>query len=104
MEHHSPLVVGRKKGDFMDHWYIDSKQYLLGSLDALLKDARGNAASLPTPSPEVAALLGAAERERAAIETLFDDLAARHATLTATVDDLQRALSVAGAPLRGEIS
>jgi hypothetical protein len=101
MEHHSPLVVGRKKGDFMDHWYIDSKQYLLGSLDALLKDARGNAASLPTPSPEVAALLGAAERERAAARSRS---AARHATLTATVDDLQRALSVAGAPLRGEIS
>ena len=88
----------------MDRWYVDSRQYLFGSLDAMIEDSRANVAALPAPSSEIDALLNAADRERAEIETLLKELAARHATLASVVDDIQRALAVAGAPLRGEIS
>jgi hypothetical protein len=88
----------------MDRWYLDTRQHLFGSLDAMLEDSRANVAALPAPSSELEALLSTADRERAEIETLLKDLAARHATLASVVDDIQRALAVAGAPLRGEIS
>jgi hypothetical protein len=88
----------------MDRWYVDTTQHLFGSLDAMLEDSRANVAALPAPSSEIAALLNSADRERAEIETLLKDLAARHAALASIVDDIQRALAVAGVPLRGEIS
>ena len=88
----------------MDRWYTDSEQHLFGTLDAMLQDIRANVAAPSAPSDEIDTLMRRAEDERAAVETVLRDLAERHATLTATIDELQQKLSVAGVPLRGEIS
>ena len=88
----------------MDSWYIENWQHLMGTLDAALADARGNAALLRERSPAIDALLARAEQERAAAETILHDLADKRRQLTATLDEVQRELAVAGVPLRGEIS
>ncbi len=88
----------------MERWYIDAKQHLLGSSDAMLDDIRTTKASLPAPSAEIDRMIDVAECERAAIEALLQTMATHHASLVTTFDKLQQALSIAGAPLRGEIS
>ena len=88
----------------MNQWFIDNWQHLMGPLDALLDDARRNAATLPATEPEIDALIRRAEEERAAAEATLRAFAAERARLATTLDEVQRALAVAGVPLRGEIS
>ena len=88
----------------MDTWYIDTWQHLMGSLDAVLDDARGNAATIRESHAAIEDLLGRAEQERAAAEAALHDLAAKRQRLSDTLDEMQRQLALAGVPLRGEIS
>jgi hypothetical protein len=88
----------------MDTWYIDSWQHLMGALDSVLDDARGNAATIPDAHGAIDALLSRAEQQRSAAEAALRELAARRRELAAILDEMQRELAVAGVPLRGEIS
>lgn len=88
----------------MDTWYIDSWQHLMGALDAVLDDARSNAAALTEPHPAIDRLLSAAAAQRAAAAAELRELDTRRSKLAGTLDELQRELAVAGVPLRGEAS
>lgn len=88
----------------MDSWYVEHWQHLMGSLDAMLADARGNAAMLRESHTEIDRLLAKAEAERAAAEAALKELAERRRALAETLDEMQRELAVAGIPIRGEIS
>lgn len=88
----------------MDRWYTDSEQHLFGTLDALLDDLRVSVAALPAPDEDISRLLLRAEDQRAASASVLRDLAERHTMLAEVIDNLQQKVSVAGAPLRGEIS
>ena len=85
-------------------FFQNSWQHLMGPLDAILDDARRNAAALPQPNASIASLLARAEQERAAAEEALRDLERRRGDLSAILDEVQRELAVAGVPLRGEIS
>ncbi len=87
-----------------NRWFIDNWQHLMGALDTMLADARGNAASLEGATGKVGELLQQAETERSAAEATLRDLEGRRHQLAVTLDALQRELAVAGVPLRGEIS
>ena len=87
-----------------DLFFQNTWQHLMGSLDAVLDDARGNAATIRESHAAIEGLLGRAEQERAAAETALHDLADRRRQLSETLDEMQRELALAGVPLRGEIS
>ena len=81
-----------------------SWEHVMGPLDRVLDDTRANIAMLEDPHPAIGELMERAERERAAAAHIFHELIAHRETLARALDDLQRELAVAGAPLRGEIS
>ena len=83
--------------------YQQSWLHLMGSLDELLEEARGNGASLEQTGPVLERLLGQAEHERAATERAFRDFMSHREQLTHTLDHLQRELAVAGLPIKGDI-
>jgi hypothetical protein len=87
-----------------NRWFIDSWQHLMGGLDAMMHDVRDNVGALPTPSERLGELLQEAETERTAVEHMLQDLQARRARWSTTLDALQRELAAAGLPLRGEIT
>ena len=88
----------------MDSWYIDTWQHIMGSLDAVLEDARSNAASLRQSHTDIERLLAKAERERERADAALRELAARRSEMVTALDEVQRELAVAGLPLRGEIT
>ncbi len=87
-----------------NRWFIDSWQHLMGALDEMLADARGNAASLEGATGKVDELLRQAEAERSATEATLRDFEGRRHQLAVTLDALQRELAISGLPLRGDIS
>ncbi len=78
--------------------------HIMGTLDAALDDARGNLAMLRQPDEAINGLLKHAEQQRAEAQAVFQELMTRREALAQTLDEVQRALAVAGLPLRGEIS
>ena len=87
-----------------NRWFIDNWQHLMGALDNMLADARGNAASLEGATSQVGELLQQAETERFAAEATLRQFEGHQHQVAVTLDALQRELAVAGVPLRGEIS
>lgn len=87
-----------------NRWFIDTWQHLMGALDNILADARGNASSLEGAADKVGQLLQQAEAERSTAEETFRTFEAHRHQLAVTLEALQRELAVAGVPLRGEIS
>lgn len=88
----------------MDSWYIDTWQHIMGSLDAVLDDARSNAASIQQSNAAIEQLLARAAEDRAAADSALRALAEKRRDMAATLEEVQRELAVAGVPLRGEIS
>lgn len=88
----------------MDSWYIDTWQHIMGSLDSVLDDARGNAASLRQSHTDIDRLLQRAEHECEQADAALRELAARRREMVSALDEAQRELAMAGVPLRGEIS
>jgi hypothetical protein len=86
-----------------DVWFRDSWMHLMGNVDELLADARGNAAELGDSS-SVRALLEQADEQRAAAEAALHVFNRQRQAMLVTLDHVQRELAVAGHPLRGEIS
>ncbi len=87
-----------------NRWFIDNWQHVMGSLDEMLNDARGNTASIEGSAGKVGELLKQAEGERAAAEAALHTFEEHRQQLATTLDALQRELAVAGVPLRGVIS
>ena len=85
-------------------FFQQSWQHLMGSLDAMLEDARANAATLTQPQAAVDELLSRAAVQREAAWVALRELVAQRNQLATTLDEMQRELAVAGVPLRGEIT
>jgi hypothetical protein len=86
-----------------DIWFRDSWMHLMGNVDEMLADARGNAAELDDRS-SVQVLMEQAEQQRIAAEAALYAFSEQRQALLETLDHVQRELAVAGHPLRGEIS
>ncbi len=76
----------------------------MGSLEAMLEDARANAATLAQPQAAVDDLLSQAAAQREAAWLALRELVVQRNQLATTLDEIQRELAVAGVPLRGEIT
>jgi chromosome segregation ATPase len=88
-----------------DHLFFQNAwQHIMGSLDRVLEDARGNAASLHQSHSDIDRLLEKAEQERERADAALRELAARRREMVSALDEVQRELAVAGLPLRGEIT
>ena len=85
-------------------FFHQSWQHLMGSLDAVLDDARGNAATLHEVHRSIDQLMVEAEQERQAAAVALRELTVRREAMAAALNEIQRQLAVAGVPLRGEIS
>ncbi|HSH81080.1 MAG TPA: hypothetical protein VLA19_21310 [Herpetosiphonaceae bacterium] len=96
--------MSTKQGVEDSLFFQQSWQHLMGALDAVLEDARGNAASLGEAHGSIDALLARAEQEREAASAALHELVARREVMAETLNEMQRQLAVAGVPLRGEIS
>jgi hypothetical protein len=90
--------------DTGDHtFYQQNWLHLMGPLDALLEEARGNGSQLEQADHTLGRLLDQAEQERAAVEAAFQGFMERRERLTHMLDHIQRELAVAGLPLKGDI-
>ncbi len=96
--------MSERQGAEDNLFFHQSWQHLMGALDAVLEDARGNAASLGEAHGSIDHLLARAEQEREAASAAMHELVARREAMAETLNEMQRQLAVAGVPLRGEIS
>ncbi len=87
-----------------DMFIHTSWQHLMGALEAVLEDARGNAATIRQAHEGIDRRLAQAEEQCADAKAALRQLAAKRRELAATLEEVQRELAVAGVPLRGEIS